>query len=687
MARRVTGGPGIVGKLMLVSVVLVAIPLLTFRYLQEMHDFVLDGQRNALQLAAQAVATVLHGREDLFSESGGVPLSPWDDQSCSPLPLEAPVQLDGSGRDWDPERACRYQRARSGWTDAETSVAFDLALGRRDEYLYALVEVRDDVVRLRHPRHRNLDGSDHIRITIPGPGGDDRRYVVTAQEPGDLTAYEVGSSWRYALGDGLPVLPMRGMWRESADGYTVEMRIPLAMLPTKQIGFAVADVDASESAGAAGEPPSVLGAFPPGASGRIHLVLLESPEILRILQGLDLPGAKISVIDDRRRVRSEVRSEVAGVPDAPGDPHQERLIDVALEQGIGSSESGAATTAASYPIRVGTHVVGAVLIEQANDRILALPRQALERERNAILVACVAIAVLFWAFAWRLAWRILRLRDEAGAAIDADGRVTRSEIRAGHRSRDQIGDLSRTISSLLARLARYTAFLERIPSTLRHELSNPLNTLSTSLENLASERPEVAESKYLKSAERGVARISEIVESLTEAASLEEALRHDELERLDLAALVAGYVENFAASCPERRFTLRGASDPIWIQASGFRIEQLLDKVMDNAVAFSPKKSEIELELTRKPGDRVELRVANEGPLIPEENRERLFESMFSSRESASNQPHLGIGLYVVRLIVERLGGKVHAENREDGSGPVFEFALPLEAAPFRTRT
>lgn len=664
---------GIVSKLAAVSVVLLAIPLLTFRYRQEMHDFVLDGQKSALQLAAEAVATVLHGREDLFSEAGGLPFSPWDDESCSPLPLEAPVQLDGSGRDWprDVDHTCRYQRAHSAWNDPGASVAFDLSLGQRDGDLYALFQVYDDFVRLRDPRHRNLDGSDHIRITIPGSREGALRYVVTAEEPGAITAYEVGESWRYAEGAGLPVRAVRGTLEKSRDGYTVEMRLPIEMLPRKQIGFAVADVDAATAGG-----PTVVGALPAGAAGRIHLVLLDSPETERILRGLHLPGAKISVIDARRRVRSQV----GAVPDAPGDPHRERLLDVALREGTLVSESGAATTAAASPIRVGDRVVGAVLVEQANDRILALPRRALERERNAIIAACVAIAAIFWLFAWRLAWRIHRLRDEAGAAIDPDGRVTASEIRAGQRAGDEIGDLSRTTSALLGRLSRYTSFLERIPSTLRHELSNPLNTLSTSLQNLAAERPGVADSKYLKSADRGVARISEIVESLTEAASLEEALRHDELEPLDLSALVVGYVENFAASCPQRRFSVRGADEPIPIRASGFRIEQLLDKLVDNAVAFSPAESEIRVELASQRG-RVQLRIANEGPSIPPEIRERLFDSMFTARDPAApGPPHLGLGLYVVRLIVERLGGKVEAKDRAGATGPVFELELPTSA-------
>jgi signal transduction histidine kinase len=427
---------------------------------------------------------------------------------------------------------------------------------------------------------------------------------------------------------------------------------------------------------------SVIGTFPPGESERIQLGLLDSPETERIMRSLALPGARITVIDARRRVRTEVGAELPAADPA----ERERLIAGALAHRAGTKyavapASGEQITAATAPILAGGRVLGAVLVEQSNREILRRQRAEFERTLVGIIFACLAIAGILWLFAWRLAWRIHRLRDEAGAAIDDDGRVQSAELAAGRRAGDEIGDVSRTLSGLLARLARYTGFLEQIPRTLRHELSNPLNGVSTSLQNLVSERPELADSKYVQSAERGVARIGEIVQGLTDAASLEQALRDDEPEDVDLALLVCRYVENFAAGCPQRRFTLRGAFEPIHVSGSGFRIEQLLDKLADNAVAFSPADSEISVELDVS-GGRVQLRVSNDGPPIPEELRERLFDSMVSTRESgAVERPHLGIGLYVVRLIAEHMGGSIAARNREDGTGVVFALELPLAAA------
>jgi len=242
--------PGIVSKLMLVSVVLVAIPWLAYRYFDEVAVFVLEGQPSTLPLAAQAVSTVLHDREALFGVDAALPIPLGD---CSPLPLAAPVQLDGNPRDWSDlsERTCHFAGVSVGFADADAvdakadhTVSLDLALGERGGYLYALFRVRDDVVRFRSRRRRNLDGSDHIRLVLPDADGWQRRVLVTAEQDGPVSAYAVDERWKYALADGKPLREVRGHWGEAPGGYVIELRLPLDLLPGKKLGFAVADVDA-----------------------------------------------------------------------------------------------------------------------------------------------------------------------------------------------------------------------------------------------------------------------------------------------------------------------------------------------------------------------------------------------------------------------------------------------------------
>ena len=105
-------------------------------------------------------------------------------------------------------------------------------------------------------------------------------------------------------------------------------------------------------------------------------------------------------------------------------------------------------------------------------------------------------------------------------------------------------------------------------------------------------------------------------------------------------------------------------------------VAQMLDKLVDNAASFTPEGGRITLALDCD-GSQVDISVSNDGPLLPEAMQQQLFDSMVSVREK-SERVHLGLGLHIVRLIVDFHGGTVWAENREDGSGVTFVAALPL---------
>jgi signal transduction histidine kinase len=106
-------------------------------------------------------------------------------------------------------------------------------------------------------------------------------------------------------------------------------------------------------------------------------------------------------------------------------------------------------------------------------------------------------------------------------------------------------------------------------------------------------------------------------------------------------------------------------------------IAQLLDKLIENAVDFTPTAGAIEVRLTRIAG-RYALEVANDGPPIPQLMLPRLFDSLFEHRAGHDDRPHFGLGLYIVRLIAEFHGGTASAANRPDGAGAVFTVSLPI---------
>jgi signal transduction histidine kinase len=233
--------------------------------------------------------------------------------------------------------------------------------------------------------------------------------------------------------------------------------------------------------------------------------------------------------------------------------------------------------------------------------------------------------------------------------------------------------LSRDISSLLSRLKSYTGFLESVPRTLRHEILNPVNTISMSLQKLDADM--VTESR-LNGAHKATQQLEMIVHGLTEAAHIEDALRQDEYEKFDLAVMVNEYAENSKLKHGEYRFKYLGPGSGVYILGSDLRIAQLLDKLKDNALDFSENSSEILFEL-RQLQDKVELSVVNSGPRIPEELLDALFDGMISSRPDKDDQPHLGIGLFVANRIALQHGGKLKIANLAENNGVRVSIILP----------
>ena len=162
---------------------------------------------------------------------------------------------------------------------------------------------------------------------------------------------------------------------------------------------------------------------------------------------------------------------------------------------------------------------------------------------------------------------------------------------------------------------------------------------------------------------------------MSQAARIEESLVEERLEELDLGPFVDAYARASASTFESHAIQavvpragqalILGAPDPI---------AQLLDKLVENAVSFAPPGSRITLRVV--PMHRsIALQVDNLGPALPEIEVHRLFDSMTSHRHSQDPATsHLGLGLFIVRMIAERHAATVRASNREQGVRFQVEF-------------
>ncbi len=379
-------------------------------------------------------------------------------------------------------------------------------------------------------------------------------------------------------------------------------------------------------------------------------------------------------------IRRPSEDFVESVPDAANSA--EREIAAALQGAPGTRsrqtrDGRAVVVSAAHPIWSGREILGAVVVEETTNPILSLRGAALERLLGLTLAVFAGVGLILIVFATRLSQRIRRLRDEAESAIDASGHIRR--LSAGSDSGDEIGDLSRSFSAMLEKLAQHHSYLENLAGRLSHELRTPIAVVRSSLENLKLAPTADEAQRYVARAEEGLTRLNTILQRMSEASRLEQGLASVERERYDLAEVVAGCIEGYRIAYPRCDFRLEIAGAPLPVRGAPDLAAQLLDKLAENAVQFSAAGSAIDVSLRERDGQ-AELVVANKGPLLPATMQGRLFESMVSVRQQVQTGegPHLGLGLYVVRLIAEFHAGSVTARNQEGGDGVMFVVRLPL---------
>lgn len=441
---------------------------------------------------------------------------------------------------------------------------------------------------------------------------------------------------------------------------------------------------------------ALFGSADPDAVANLGAAYVPSEEVERFLDIMGRRSSRVWVVDTRSRVRglsgnlkeirekkSEARlsgllkpivSLVVSTPQVPtGDDTKpvraqidRALIGVSSTQWRGTRDRDVAILSAAQPIFIGDDIVGAAIVEETTGSIQILKESALE-DLLAVTLAVVAGALaILLVFATRLAARIRGLHREADAAIDAQGRI-RGRITASN-ARDEIGDLSRTMAAVLARLKEYNAYLEAMAGRLSHELRTPVAVVRSSLDNLKAEPLPESARVYLERANDGVERLSRLIARLSEATRLERLLESAERESFDLAKVVAGCVEGYRATYPERQFEYAAPPGPVTVRGVPDAFAQLLDKLVDNARDFAPPGTAIRISLAGT-GSGAKLAVENDGAPVPEPMRGRLFDSMVTSREGE----HLGLGLYIVRIVAEYHGGRVGAVNLPGGKGVRFE--------------
>jgi len=369
---------------------------------------------------------------------------------------------------------------------------------------------------------------------------------------------------------------------------------------------------------------------------------------------------------------------------SPPEPYPARVVAAALAGKYGAAVRPTGgerwrpslTLHSAIPVRSAGQVVGAVLVSQSTVRILRELDQVRLAVLKVFLGSVLVAAVLSLLLAGTITHPIRRLRDEANALLDRRGRL-RGRFGGPHRA-DEIGDLTRALEQLTARLAAHQHALEAFASDVSHELKNPLASIRSAAELLAEIEDPADREHFVAVVQREVARMERLLTALREIGEIDVRLETEAPTVVDLDALLREVAEGFCRRADKDvKIVLAAPGGPLPVRASPERLLQVFENLLDNARSFSPAGGTVTVTLERRNGTAA-VRIDDEGPGIPESHLDRIFDRFFTYRpgEPDARSGHTGLGLAITKAIVEGYGGVVRAGNRGEG-GARFEVVLP----------
>jgi dedicated sortase system histidine kinase len=675
-------------QLLLVSLLLLSLPWAGCQFIREMEGALRQGQARSQEATAAAIAAVVGQQPELiYPNPDRLGAPPDEGRPIYATPLDQLLILDGYGDGWEDIPATTLAADDDA---APLSVAYKAAT--RGDHLYLLLRMEDPEIVYHNPGLSAEPNGDRL-ILRTWQGNRRQDYVIATAAPGRVQARAASRRQR-----GLDPRRIRGYWQDAAGGYTLELEIPLAYTGGR-LGFYVANTQKQ-----AGGALQTLGNILPLDTAAPPWLIYSPQALQQALAPFRHRGGRIQVVDMNRWLVADAApsSRKQGVSDetfwvlrliyrsilardplettpstapgkAGGEELEAALTGRASTRRYSDPDYGSRTIlSTAMPVTAGDRVIGAILLRQNGEQYLSLTDQAFTRLLGYSLLAVGIGAVGLLGYASLLSWRIGRLSRAASQALEDESLRLGAFPRSN--AADEIGELSRNYADLLERLREYNDYLRTLSRKLSHELRTPVAVIQTSLENLEHDGGD--RTTYLKRAREGLQRLNGILTAMSEANRLEESIRNNRPVAVDLVPLLKEVFQAYQTVYPKYTLSLDIQAQSAVVSGVADLLVQALDKFMDNAASFCPTGGTIELGLAAANGCWA-ISVDNDGPTLPPEMQQRLFEPMVSMRDRGNDDVHLGLGLHVARLISEFHGGTITARNRETGDGVRVTLALP----------
>jgi two-component system phosphate regulon sensor histidine kinase PhoR len=234
----------------------------------------------------------------------------------------------------------------------------------------------------------------------------------------------------------------------------------------------------------------------------------------------------------------------------------------------------------------------------------------------------------------------------------------------------------------LTRLKQLESARQEFVANVSHELRTPLSLIKGYVETLldgARNNPEVA-TRFLQTIDRNAERLRLLIEDLLAISELEAGRVRLNLQTLALRLVVTKVLEDFQRRSAGQSMTLVNQAPDLAVHADPSRLEQVLGNIVDNAIKYGRTGGTVTVAGRALDGGQVEVSIQDDGPGIPPESLERVFERFYRVDKARSReQGGTGLGLAIVKHLIQCHGGRVWATS-EPGHGATFYFTLPQDS-------
>jgi two-component system sensor histidine kinase ChvG len=297
-----------------------------------------------------------------------------------------------------------------------------------------------------------------------------------------------------------------------------------------------------------------------------------------------------------------------------------------------------------------------------------------------VLLIATILSVLLSMFLARTIALPLRRLARAAQQVRL-GRAREVDVPRLPARRDEIGLLARALADMTASLRYRIDATEAFAADVTHELKNPLASLRSAVDSLERVDDVDLRRQLIKVIRHDVVRLDRLIVDIAQVSRLDAELTRARFERVDLGKLVEELLPAWEDRAAQRRVNLafaRPRAGTAVVMGEASRLARAIDNVVDNAISFAPAESLVEI-CASGIGEGVSVTVEDEGPGVPSDAREAIFQRFHSVRpEGEEFGRHSGLGLAIARAIVEGHDGRIAAEDRRDGRpGGRFVFRFP----------